>query len=168
MEEWRSVSAHPRYEVSSLGRVRNLITGRVLAATPRKNGYISVIFKDGDSQKRYYAHRLVAEAFVRTIGEYCVVNHLNFVRHDNRAENLEVTTTEENVKYSVLAGRMAENGRNAPCGDDHKLSKMSSDAVLELRFLFQNGIRKASLSRVYGIAKTQVANIINRVSWSHI
>lgn len=168
MEEWRPVSVHRRYEVSNLGGVRNSLTGRVLAATPRKNGYVSVIFKDGATQKRYYAHRLVADAFIQRLAEGAVVNHLNFIRHDNRVENLELTTTAENVKYSVLAGRMADNGRNAPCGDAHKLSKMSSDTVLELRFLFKNGMSKASLSRRYLITKTQVANIINRVSWAHI
>lgn len=168
MEEWRKVSVHPRYEVSDQGGVRNSITGRVLAATPRKNGYVSVIFKDGDSQKRYYAHRLVADAFLGGIDEDQVVNHLNFIRHDNRADNLEVVTAAQNVDYSKAAGRMADNGRNAPKGDDHKLSKLSANEVLEIRSLHAGGASLSSLGRRYGVVKQQISNIVNRVSWAHI
>lgn len=168
MEEWRRVTVHPRYEVSDLGRVRNSITGRVLAATPRKNGYVSVIFKDGDSQKRYYAHRLVADAFLGGIREDQVVNHLNFIRNDNRASNLEVTTTALNVKYSKDAGRLAANGDNSPKGEAHKISKVNEAAVYEIRSGFVEGRRKADLARQFNITPTQIANIINRVSWAHI
>lgn len=168
MEEWRTVSVHERYEVSSLGRVRNRVTGRVLAATPRKNGYVSVIFKDGKSQKRYYAHRLVAAAFVGPLEADSVVNHLNFVRHDNRACNLEITTTAENVAYSVAAGRMVDNGRNAPRGERHKLSKVTAEQVLEIRALHAAGTTATELGLRYGVVKQQIASIVKRVSWSHV
>lgn len=168
MEEWRVVAVHERYEVSDQGRVRNRLTGRVLAATPRKNGYVSVIFKDGKAQKRYYAHRLVAAAFIGELSEDSVVNHLNFTRHDNRACNLEITTTAENVAYSVAAGRMVDNGRNAPRGERHKLSKVTAEQVLEIRHLHSCGVTPTELGLRYGVVKQQIANIVKRVSWYHI
>lgn len=169
MEIWRVVSVNTNYEVSDNGKVRSLLTGRVLAATPRENGYVSVILRGvKGGHKRHYAHRLVAQAFIGDLVEKSVVNHLNFVRHDNRSVNLEITTTAENVQYSVLAGRMEDNGRNAPFGDAHKLSKVCGEQVLEIRRLFVEGLTKAELSRRYGVTKTQIANIINRLSWAHL
>lgn len=169
MEEWRAVKVDSRYEVSNLGEVRNASTKKVFAATPRKNGYISVMFTSTDGkQKRYYAHRLVADAFLGGIEEDQVVNHLNFVRHDNRSDNLEVTTTLENVRHSVRAGHLALNGENSPKGEAHSISKVSESDVHAIRSGFSDGRTKASLSREFGVTPPQIANIINRVSWAHI
>lgn len=59
-EEWRTILEHPGYEVSSLGRFRNGLSGRLLALTT-KNGYQYVkLGRKGGSKA---AARLVAKAF---------------------------------------------------------------------------------------------------------
>lgn len=42
MEEWRVYPEVSNYEVSSLGRVRNIKTGRILANNVDKDGYFYV------------------------------------------------------------------------------------------------------------------------------
>jgi hypothetical protein len=41
MEEWKSIEEFPNYEVSSLGNVKNIITGKVLKNCV-KSGYYHV------------------------------------------------------------------------------------------------------------------------------
>ena len=54
-----------RYEVSTLGRVRNKQTGRIFTAFPRKKGdYAAVVLQIGaGQQKTFSVHLLVAKAF---------------------------------------------------------------------------------------------------------
>jgi len=54
-------------------------------------------------------HRLVLRAFTGTDGS--VVNHINGLKHDNRLENLEWSTTSENAKHSFrVLGRAKPSG----------------------------------------------------------
>lgn len=170
IEEWRHCPQGPNHEVSNMGRVRNSVTGRVLSSRPRKNGYVSAIFKFSiDDQRRYYVHRLVAHAFIRELTSNDVVNHLNFLRSDNRLQNLELTDVVGNVLHSKLAGRLADNGRNTPVGDSSVCSKLNEQQVIEIRRKFATGSRsKSSLASEYGVVKQQIANIVNRVSWKHV
>lgn len=65
----------------------------------KNNGYEAVRI-DG---KYEYVHRIVAEAFYGAPFEGAQVDHINAIRNDNRAENLEWVTAKENNR------RMREN-----------------------------------------------------------
>lgn len=115
IEEWRPVSGHPGYEVSNLGRARSVdrlihkvskngnpivsrYTGRVLKQGLGTNGYLAMCFgRDGRNEM---AHRVVAIAFVDGYVMGLEVNHINGLRSDNRASNLEWVTKSENVQHS--------------------------------------------------------------------
>ncbi len=99
------VAGFPRYEISSMGRLRRLQgrgcrRARVLRAClhPR-HGYLHYnLSRDGKSYFKQ-AHRLVAEAFLPKpdkpeLAE--VVNHRNRNPTDNRASNLEWCSRREN------------------------------------------------------------------------
>lgn len=55
--------------------------------------------------KSYFLHRLVAQAFIDNPLSKPQVNHKNFIRHDNRVENLEWCTADDNRLHAVLAGK---------------------------------------------------------------
>lgn len=60
MEKWLTIRNHPDYEVNNLGDVRNKKTNRILKPQlNRTDGYYRVALNG----KRYYVHRLVADAF---------------------------------------------------------------------------------------------------------
>jgi hypothetical protein len=92
-ETWRLCVRDPKYLVSDQGRVRRI--GR-LPLKPQRNtrGYLKVTLSN---RRQALVHTLVAEAFhgPRPLGHDC--DHLNFDRHDNRAENLRWLRSAENA-----------------------------------------------------------------------
>lgn len=59
-------------------------------------GYYSVV----DNGKSKYVHRFICEAFNGEIGE--TVNHINGIKTDNRASNLETATNKENTTHAKI------------------------------------------------------------------
>ena len=63
MEEWKLINGYD-YSVSSLGRIRNNKTGRILKGVPNTFGYLQVfLYKNGKS-KKFTIHQLVASYFL--------------------------------------------------------------------------------------------------------
>lgn len=107
MEEWKIANnSGGNYEVSSLGRIRNKNTGKILKSGMGKNGYCKVTFAYGIN-KCFLVHRLVAKAFIENTNNFPVVNHKDENRTNNRASNLEWCTTQYNVTYGE--GGLARN-----------------------------------------------------------
>lgn len=114
-EVWRPVKGFETYyEVSNYGRVRSLNyivkwsygktrinKGKIRKPVRNKNGYYMLILGDGQGNKKsVYIHRLVAEAFCKNPNGYDTVNHINEIKTDNKAKNLEWCTKEYNNKYN--------------------------------------------------------------------
>jgi len=99
-EEWRSCPGFEGYQVSSLGRFRNLKTRRELGGTKHTSGYINIGLNVNGKVNTKLAHRLVALAFLPRAGASQIVNHKNLIRTDNRASNLEWCDQSHNMKHS--------------------------------------------------------------------
>lgn len=98
-----------KYLIGNKGTVistefRNNITSkeRVMEMKPTDNGngYKIVFLRDRGKRKRYYVHRLVADAFLQKTKGKDVINHKDMNRGNNAADNLEWCTQAENVRYS--------------------------------------------------------------------
>lgn len=108
-EHWKDIDGYDGlYQVSDLGRVRSLKFGnvRVLRAYKDKDGYLKLyLYKDG-KRKPFLVHRLVVQAFIPNYSDSKnEVNHINEVKTDNRATNLEWCDRQYNNTYNGLQRR---------------------------------------------------------------
>lgn len=107
--EWRDVVGFEGlYQVSNHGDIRNNKSGLLLAKSLMGAGYVKAdLYKDG-KRTQTSAHRVVAQAFVDNPDWKPQVNHINGVKDDNRASNLEWCdkTTDHLHRYYEL-GKVA-------------------------------------------------------------
>ena len=108
-EQWKDVDGYDgMYQVSDLGRVRSLKYGKVRVLRFGKNhkGYLQISLYKDRKIKRFYVHRLVANAFIPNSDENKTqINHKNEIKSDNRVSNLEYCTASYNLSYNGLRYR---------------------------------------------------------------
>ena len=96
-EYWRMISGYENYEISSVGRVRNTKTVRVLKPSDNGDGYYQVsLYKHGKPKKFFKLHRLVAEAFLENPHDLECVDHRDGDKLNNNYENLRWCSYQQN------------------------------------------------------------------------
>lgn len=104
-EVWKPVVGYEGwYEVSNIGRVRR-IGGNLMKQHKTQFGYLALTLCKHGKVKGFQVHRLVAMAFVPNPQNKPFVNHLDEVKTNNRAENLEWVTSSENNNYGTAKYR---------------------------------------------------------------
>ena len=121
-EEWRSVSGNANYQVSNIGRVRNVKTEKILK--PRIGGggkcYLIVALYKDNTRANSYIHRLVAQEFIENPDNKKYVDHIDHNGTDNTILNLRWVSNSENSmnrakqanttsKYKGVCFRKKEN-----------------------------------------------------------
>lgn len=120
-EEWRPAPGlEGRYEISSLGRLRNAKTGKVRKMNLTPGGYVNYsIHRAGERTKRdnFAAHRMVALAFLPP-SDFSLVRHLDGNKLNNCAINLSWGTVTDNNRDTVTHGRN-RNAAKTHCPKNH-------------------------------------------------
>ena len=99
-EIWKVIEDYPNYEVSTLGRIRNRETLKLMTPCKNKIGYMLVNLSASDKKnKTPYVHRLVAKAFIENPENLPQVNHKDEDKTNNTVENLEWCSSRYNVNY---------------------------------------------------------------------
>ena len=109
-EYWIEAKGHPRYQVSTLGRVKCVDyrgTGkeRILKPYLNDNGYLRVMI-DGVQK---YVHRLVLESFMPNPQNKPCIDHISTVKTENQIFNLRWTTYSQNNSNPITRKHMSEN-----------------------------------------------------------
>lgn len=111
MEEvWKDIQGYEGYyQVSNLGRVRRIKGGRGaqvgIKKTPlNSSGYPHLHLTVGGKIKDFFVHYLVCSAFHDNPENKSCVNHINGIKTDNRAENLEWVSYQENTQHAFRTG----------------------------------------------------------------
>lgn len=157
-EIWKVVEDFPKYEVSNLGRVRHIKSGRIKRPPIDSLGYYSTVLCNNDrpvKQKTKRVHRLVAEAFLPNRSHQ--VNHIDCDKLNNNVMNLEWCTTQENTAHAVANGRFRK-GSECPFS---KLTQSDVDLIKKLQY----DISGSELSRIFGVKRSTICDIIKGRTW---
>ena len=109
-EIWKDIPGYEgKYQASNMGRVKNVVSGRVLKPNGR---YLLVVLVKGKEHKNILVSRAVWSAFNGPIPPGMQVNHINEDKHDNRLENLNLMTPKENANWGTRNKRVSDKQRN--------------------------------------------------------
>jgi len=107
-ETFVKVEGFDNYEVSNLGKIRNIKSRRILKPFLQNNGYLMHALYGHDKKKFLLLHRILATAFVdNPEGKPCV-NHIDENKLNNDLSNLEWCTAKENARHGTRIKRIAE------------------------------------------------------------
>lgn len=155
------------YEVTNTGSVESFCGWRgygprYLNQSPNSCGYMSVRLTDNNGKRRrVLVHKLVLEAFASKRPKEMQARHLDGDKRNNSISNLAWGTAKENADDRERHGMTAH-------GENHRNSKMTSDAVSRMRALNKSGKSYSSLARTFDLEKSTVRMICLRRAWSHI
>lgn len=97
-EIWKDIPGYEGlYVVSTLGKVKNKRTDKILKPMHNGNNYFQVEIRKNGVPKRCLVHRLVAQSFFSDFSTDLEINHKNGDKADNRLCNIELVTRSENL-----------------------------------------------------------------------
>lgn len=111
MCRWKEIPECPGYFVSDSGQVKSVLSGKERVLKQSFDGakhYLHVCLRCKGVYKTPQVHRLVAELFVKNTNPEVnnTVDHINCVKTDNRACNLEWVSHCENMRRARKHGRI--------------------------------------------------------------
>lgn len=169
VEVWRSIPSAPKYEASSLGRIRSIYFSnrwiklrprlRIIAQAVLPNGYHQVTISINNAQRPRLAHRLVCEAFNGPCPDRHECAHGNGMRGDNRPENLRWATKRDNQLDRHLHGTACR-------GEENSRAKLSSADAICIRARRAAGELCVNIAPDFGVSASLVGKIAGRKIWS--
>jgi hypothetical protein len=109
MEIYKSIIDFKNYEISNLGKVRNVNTRQILSNCIGKRGYESVKLVNGPIRKTKTIHRLLGIYFLNdgNDGNF-IVDHIDNNKLNNNLSNLQITTK----RINSTKDRKSSTGEN--------------------------------------------------------
>jgi hypothetical protein len=165
-EIWKTLPGFEDYEVSDMGNVRRVSSGKGTRAMrhlkPCKDRGGRMVFnarKDGKTQQ-WKVHRAVMLSFKGDCPAGKEVAHIDGNQQNNRLENLIYATPKENNSHKVGHGTQ-------PVGSKMWNAKLTEQDVISIRAKSPQ-ISYAKLAADYGVHLMTIAQVITRKTWKHL
>ena len=143
-----------KYYVSNYGNIKNS-NGIVLKPYKINSGYLCIKLSKNNATKAFLIHRLVAEHFVENTNDKPNVDHIDENRLNNHSSNLRWVTQYENV-------RNYKNNGTALVGLKHPMCVISKEDVENISNLFNSGIKRKEIYKLYSCCRQTIDNVINK------
>jgi hypothetical protein len=166
-ELWKDIAGYPRYQVSSLGRIRTWL-GRKGARLPEPwilkqaevRGYRRISLTQDGEDSGHFVHRLVLEAFVGPRPDGMQACHQNGVRSDNRCTNLRWDTCKRNHADKRAHG-------TAQIGEKHPRAILDEASVVQMR-VHKGWLGSDVLASTFGVCRSAVVKVWSKQLWPHV
>jgi hypothetical protein len=128
-----------------------------------RNGYVYLRAPHRRAVRGYVkrCYLVIEEALGRALAKGEEVHHINGQKDDDRPENLEVMTKSEHMRHH-LQQRPVLRGERASS------AKLTEADVVAIRRRYASGERRADLAREFGVTHTNVTDIVNGKTWTHL
>lgn len=166
-EVWKPVPGLENFcLVSDLGRFKKLRykklkEDKILKLGHYPNGYVQFSTTIDRIRHTAIAHRIVAKVFVDNPENKPEVNHLDEVKDNNRASNLEWATSKENSNYSIEKLK-----NNLPKGENSPSSVLNKKQVEKIRLL-KGKLSYRKIAKKYNVSYSTIQNIFSGRTWYH-
>lgn len=115
-EIWKDIEDYEnKYQISSLGNVRSLVTGKILTPHKDTKGYFQTALYKNGVRKIFLTHRLVAKAFIPNPNNYNEINHKDENPLNNSSDNLEWCNRKYNVNYGKRTAKTCKKVAQYAC-----------------------------------------------------
>ena len=170
-EIWKEIQGYEGlYKVSSYGRFKSLakVSHRnkeiIMKQTIHDSGYLIIGLNSGKKQKVFRTHRLIAAHFCDKPVGCDIVNHLNGIKTDNRAINLEWTTVSGNTSHSFAMGL-----QEVRTGEKSNFAILNEQDVISIRNKYKEGtFTQKQLGQIFNVSRPCINLIVNNKNWKHI
>lgn len=121
------------YEISNLGNIKSLRSGKLMKKTKNNDGYEAVSLTKNGKSRGYFVHRLVALTFIPNPDNLPEVNHKDECRDNNVVDNLEWCTKKYNRNYGTYRERMSALKTGKPNPRKNKIQVEEYDPLKKIR-----------------------------------
>lgn len=144
------------------GHILNLHGKEIIGAVNNKRGYRHVIING----KNVDVHRIIGLLFVDNPNSYNVINHINGIKTDNRACNLEWCTYSYNTIHAYVNGLEQKQ-----FGEKHHAHKLTSDSVKYIKKVYQKRhplFGAVALANKFNVDRTTILDVIRGKTWRNV
>lgn len=133
--------------------------GSILKPTRDRGGYLYVTLCFSGGKKTMKLHRLIALSFCKGFEEGLNVHHINGIRDDNRAENLQWVTKADNNRERY------ERGFYNAIGSKAHASKLKEEYINIIFSLYNSGVSQPVIAKAFNVTQATISNIITNKTY---